>query len=250
MLRRAFFILTLSFSAYTNAGQFDYLPAGQAPEKEFQTLMNSGNYKHALMAWGSAHGLSSFGTSANGKATLAWLLYQNGMALSGLDMVLSTNPKSLNAQLLQTWKTELKNSIWIQKGWMQTAGAWKALYNNDAVNIQIKSRRDIQKALAQADKLPKDNANGKARLWWKIATLGPLINEIDLSLKALKLMRESGQTVVGADQISSAYARILYQKGDLEAALKAFNEVPKSSNLWIESVEERRLDPPAQRRFR
>jgi len=239
MLHRALLILTLGFALNAQAGQFDYLPSGLAPEKEFQTLMNSGNFKHALMTWNSAHGLSNFGQSANGKATLAYLLHQNGMALSALDRVFSTRPAQLHPQLLKLWTTELQNSVWVQKGWMQTSNAWKTIHNNETPSLKIKSRADLQKAFKQAERLPKGNVNGKARIWWQIATKSPLINEIDPALRALKLMRESGQTVVGADQISSAYGRILYQKGDLDAALKAFHEIPKNSALWIESVEER-----------
>lgn len=239
MLRNVILILTSTLALNAFAGQFDFLPEGQPAEKEFRGLMNAGNFKQALMAWNSAHGLTNFGTSHSGKATLAYLLYQNGMTLSGLDMVLSTSPKNLHPELLKVWKTEMKNSHWIQKGWMQTSGAWAAVHNNSPTTVKIKSLRDINKAFARAAALPKDNVNEKARIWWQIATQAPLINQVDQALKALKLMRESGQTVVGADQISSTYARALYQKGDIDAALNAFYEIPKSSSLWIESVEER-----------
>jgi len=239
MLQRALLILTLGFALQARAGQFDYLPASAPAEKEFLGLMNSGNFKHALTAWNSAHGLTNFGQSANGKATLAYLMVQNGLTLSGLDLVLSTNPKNLDPQLLKIWTTELKNSVFIQKGWMQTAGSWKSVHNNEPVTLKIKTAKDIARAFDRASALPKDNANEKARIWWQIATQGPQINQIDSSLRALKLMRESGQTAIGQDQVSSALGRILYQKGDLDAATQAFNEIPKSSNLWVESVEER-----------
>jgi len=239
MLRTAFIILTLGFAIQAQAGQFDYLPTSSPVEKEFHALMNNGNFKPALTAWNSAHGLSNFGSSANGKATLAYLMLQNGLTLSGLDLVLSINPKNLSPEVLKIWKTELNNSVFIQKGWMQTSGSWKSVHNNSPVVMKIKSAKDIAKAFNTAAALPKDSANAKARVLWQIATQAPQINQLDSSLKALKMMRESGQTVIGQDQVSSVYGRVLYQKGDLDAAMQAFQEVPKSSNLWVESVEER-----------
>jgi tetratricopeptide (TPR) repeat protein len=239
MLRSAFIILTLGFAMKSQASQFDYLPSSKPEEKEFLSLMNNGNFKPALTAWNSAHGLTNFGSSANGKATLAYLMLQNGLTLSGLDLVLSVNPKNLSPAVLKIWKTELNQSAFIQKGWMQTSGSWKNVHNNSSATIKIKSVNDIKKALSSAAVLSKEGANSSARVLWQIATQAPQINQIDSSLKALKMLRESGQTVIGKDQVSSAYGRVLYQKGDLNAAMQAFQEIPKSSSLWVESVEER-----------
>src|SRR5690606_6777572 len=73
----------------------------------------------------------------------------------------------------------------------------------------------------------------------QIATLAPLINETDSALRALKLLKESGQTVIGQDQVSATLGRVTYQRGELSASMKAFDEIPKSSSLWIETVEEK-----------
>ncbi len=239
MLQRALLILTLGLALQAHAGQFDYLPSSTGPEKEFLGLMNSGNYKHALTAWNSAHALTHFGSSADGKATLGFLLLQNGMPLTGLDLVLSTAPKNLSPALFKIWQTELKSNVFVQKGWIQTSGSWKSVLNNEPIQLKIKNAKDVAKAFNFATRLAKDNVNEKARVWWQIATQAPQINQLDSAIRALKLIKESGQTVVGQDQVSSALGRVLYQKGDLDAATQAFNEIPKSSSLWVESVEER-----------
>jgi hypothetical protein len=162
------------------------------------------------------------------------------MQLAGLDILFTkTNPGSLHPQLLKLWNTEIKNSAFVQKGWIQTRGGWKTTHNNEAVTLRIKNRQDIKNAFARADRISKDNINQKARIWWEIATLAPQINEVDYSLRALKLLKESGQTAIGQDQISSAMCRVLYQKGELDGAIVAWNEIPKSSSLWIEALEEK-----------
>ncbi len=241
MLRAIATFLILSFSAQAaTAGSFDYLPAGSGPEQEFRQLMNSGNFKQALMTWPTAHQNSRFGESTTGKATYAYLLLQNGLPYLGLNILLQeTQPARIDKQLLQVWEPEVKRSPFVIKGYIATTGGWRSIVNNENVQVRIKNKTDINKAFSKADRAPQDQPNFKARIWWQIATLAPQINQIDPALKALKLLKESGQTVVGQDQIASATARVLYQKGELDAALNAFAQIPKSSPLYIESVEER-----------
>jgi hypothetical protein len=228
MLHRALIILslTLGLNAFASDG-------------DFQGLMEKSDYKGALQIWNETYGDSSFAQSDNGKATLGFLLIQNQMPLAGFDLIFATNPSKLSASLRKSIATEMKNSIFVQKGWVQTRGGWKKIFNNEPIQISIRDKKDVAKAFAKANAMARDNVNAKARVWWKIATLAPQINEVDSSVKALKLLKESGQTVIGQDLISSALARVLYQKGDLAAATNYFNEIPKSSSLWIESLEER-----------
>lgn len=228
MLQQALIILSLCLSLNAFAS-----------ESDFQGLMSKGDFKGALSIWNETYGNSSFAQSDNGKATLGYLLVQNQMSLAGFDLIFSTNPSKLSPALLKSITTDMKNSLFVQKGWTQTRSGWKKIFNNEPVTISIRNKKDISKAWAKADALGKDNVNGKARIWWKIATLAPQINEVDQSVKALKLLKESGQVVIGQDLISSALARVLYQKGDLEAASLYFNEIPKGSSLWVETLEER-----------
>lgn len=240
MLQR-FALLTITiFSLQSFAGKFDFLQGQSGPQKEVGSLLESGNYRQAMMAWETAYRGSSFAQSNNGIATWAYLLYQNGLPFTALEtLVKNSSPAKLDPSLAKLWTAELKNSLFIQKGWISVTGGWKSIVNNDYINIQIKNNADIAKAFARAGKLGADNKNEKARILWQIATQAPLINDVNSSLKALKLMRDSGQTVIGQDQLSMTQARVLYQKKDIAGALNAYNQVPKSSSLWIDSVEER-----------
>lgn len=240
MLRAFITSLALVIAAPAYAGSFDFLPSTSGPEKEFRDLMNSGNFRQALMTWPTAHQNSRFAESGTGKATYSYLLYQNGLPYLALTSLLQeTQPNRMDAQLLQIWETEVKRSPFVQKGYITTAGGWRSIVNNENVKVRIKNKSDIKKAFAKADRASQDQTGYKARIWWQIATLAPQINETDSALKALKLLKESGQTVIGQDQIASATARVLYQRNELDAALAAFSQIPKSSSLWIESVEER-----------
>lgn len=240
MLRVGGIFLGLILSAQVFAGQFDFVKGDTGAQKEFRSLLESGNYAQALMTWDSSLRGTAFAQSSTGVAMWSYLLYQNGLPYTALTtLISSTSPKDLDPKLLKIWSAEMKKSNWIQKGWIVTSGAWKTVVNNEPVSILIKKNSDITKAFQRADRLSSESVNEKARIWWQIATQAPQIGETESALKALKLMRDSSQTVIGQDMLAMTSGRVLYQKKDLTAAQTAFNQIPKSSSLWIEAVEER-----------
>lgn len=240
MLRHLLFYALLLSSLHAQAGNFDFLPTNTGPEKEFQSLMQGGNFRQALLIWESSQHATGFAKSKTGVATWSYLLYQNGLPFMALDTLMqSTAPDKIDTQLVKLWSTELKNSPLIQKSLILTRSSWKSVVDNEFPILRLSKKTDVTKALASTTRLGPENVNKKARIWWQIATQAPLIGDVDSSLKALKLLRESGQTVIGLDLISLTQGRVLYQKGDLAAALTAYNQIPKSSTYWVEGVEER-----------
>lgn len=240
MLRKFALILISILSLQAQGLSFDFLPAQSGPEKEFRQLMEGGNFRQALMVWSTSHRGSKFGQSQTGLATWSYLLYQNGLPLKALEtLVLDTQPKSIDTKLLSLWTTELKNSPFIQKGWIPVTGGWRKIVDNSPVTLKIRNKKDITKAFAQANSITKDNVNQKTRVLWQIATLAPQINQVDSAIKALKLISESGQTIISRDQVQMSLARVLYQKGDLDAALNIYAQIPKGSLFWIDAVEEK-----------
>jgi hypothetical protein len=240
MLQKFAAILLLSFGLPALAGGFDFLPGNTGAEKEFRDLMNNGNFKQALMVWPTTHQASGFGDGPTGTAVYSYLLYQNGLPYFGLDMVTTrTQPGNIDSDMLKIWEKEFKASALIQKGFIPTRAGWRSVVNNEEVTLKIRNKKDIQAAFARAGRVAADQVNQRARILWQIATLAPLINETGATLTAIKQLQSSGQTVIGQDQIFSAKARVLYQKNDMQGALDAYAQIPKSSMLWIESVEER-----------
>tara|TARA_B100000749_G_scaffold280223_1_gene275439 strand:+ start:142713 stop:143690 length:978 start_codon:yes stop_codon:yes gene_type:complete len=56
------------------------------------------------------------------------------------------------------------------------------------------------------------------------------------SLRQLKALEKRG---FKPDQVSMQIARVYYDRGDLKNSIKYYNRVPKSSDLWLESIEEK-----------
>lgn len=240
MLRKVVLLLFTILSLQAQGLSFEFLPSQSGPEKEFRQLMEGGNFRQALMVWSTSHRNSKFGQSQTGIATWAYVLQQNGLPLKALEtLIFETQPKAIDSRLLSLWTTELKNSPYIQKGWIPTVGGWKKIVDNSPVTLKIKKKKDVTLAFNKADALPNDAVNQKTRIWWQIATLAPQINEVDSAVKALKLIRESGQSIMHTDQVEMALARVLYQKGDLEASLEIYKKIPKGSLFWMDAIEEK-----------
>ena len=226
-------------SATSFAGNFDYIRGESGAEQELVKLLDNGNFRQALMTWDTSTRGTMLATSQTGVATWAYALYQEGLPFTALQTLMqSTEPGKIEPGILKLWVVELKKSPFIQRGWIQTTGGWKSIVNNQPVSLKIKTKRDITKAFDLANAFG-DNVNEKARVWWQIAVQAPQINDVDSSLRALKLLKESGQIAIGQDEILMTQGRVLYQKKDLEAALEAYEAIPKSSSLWMEAVEER-----------
>jgi hypothetical protein len=233
-------LVTVLMAQASTAASFESLPATAGPETEFKQLLNSANYRQALLVWGTAHGRSTFGSSPSGVALYAYLLFQNGMPYTALQILTeNTQPTQLRSDIQGAWKVELKNSALVQKSLIAMSGGWQVLVDNRMPQVRLNGPKDVAAAFAQAERIAKEQVNAKARIWWQIATRGAQLGDVNASLKALALLKGSAQTAIGMDLILSTEGRVRYQKGDFTGALAAFTQIPKSSSLWTEAVEER-----------
>ncbi len=226
------------------AAPFDFLPASSGPEKEMSALLKSGNYRQAFLTWGTSYQNTAFAQSQDGYAVWSYLLLKNGLPLNGIETLFAqTQPTKIQPELLALWSTELKASVLVQKGWISTdistVGGWKSFTAPSSTAVRLRNKGDIARAFNRAQTLSRQNVNQAARIYWQISNRAPILGQIDSAIKALKLLAESGQTAIGQDFIALTLGRVLYQKGELDAALASFERVPKGSSLWVEAVEER-----------
>lgn len=238
MLRHLLLSLIACGVVGANASTFN-VPVQSGAQKEFASALEARNWKQALFSWNQAHSGSNFAATATGLALHDYLLLQNGLTLTGTEHVLTLDAKKIHPELLNLWKVELKNSTFVQKAWLSNHKSWNGLIGPGEMSMALNNKKQIEKAMATADKLSKEMLREKALIWWQVGTRAPLINETSVAIVALKKLSASGQTVIGKDQIDMAMARVVYQRGDLAQALQFYSQVPKSSDLWLEAVEER-----------
>jgi hypothetical protein len=98
----------------------------------------------------------------------------------------------------------------------------------------VKELNALEKQMAKAEV----GSDEKAWLRWQLALNGPQVGELKTALKALEFLEASKQKLIGNDQIQITRGRILFQKGDFNGAIAAYQAVPKSSEYWFEALEE------------
>jgi hypothetical protein len=99
----------------------------------------------------------------------------------------------------------------------------------------VKTKKEFKALEAQMKK-----AGGDEKIWlrWQVALNAPQVGELKKGIAALDALLLSKQTMIGTDQIELNRGRILFQKGDFEGAIEAYQAVPKSSEYWFEALEE------------
>lgn len=244
MLRRVALILFSVLSVQAAAGtDFGFLPAQTGAQKELRGLVANGHFRQALMAWNGAYANTGFVKTQTAVAGWSYLLYQNNLPYLALHSLLEqTQPQKIDRRVLALWKPILLSSPYIQKGWIETRGRWRRIVDNSPIEWPMKNVKSVDRAFKQAKRLNSDQVNRQARIWWRIATMAPQFNDTYDSLTALSFLEKSKQNFIGQDQIELAKARVLYQRGRLQEALQAYDQIPKNSNLWLVSVEEKAWD--------
>lgn len=231
----ALFAILTGTLAY--AADFSFVPSETADQKDVLSQLKGGDSESALAKWPMAFGGSSFAATMNGRALHDLLLAQSGLPLAGLKrLVRETDASQVNRSLIEMWKPIFNAYVTELPPGLEMNASWKRLFSSR--KIEITKAKQIAPLLKQAATMSNDDID-KTRILWKIATMAPQFNDTTNSLKALRLLKESKQTVIGDDQLELATARVLYQRGDVDGAVEHYENIPKSSVFWIEALEER-----------
>ncbi len=96
------------------------------------------------------------------------------------------------------------------------------------------------KELAALDEKIKRTRNKSEKAWlrWQYALNAPQLGQTSRALSVLKDLERTKQDVIGPDQIQLTKGRILFQQGQFDDAVEAYQNVPKSSEFWFEATEE------------
>lgn len=233
-------LLTVCAAASAQAKDFSFVPHQTGAQKEFQNLLKSGNYQQAWMSWPQAIEPTDFAKTDTGIALHSYLMIQSGYKYLGTEaLVIKTRRDRINRELLSNLTPTINEMTAQFPDFIPMNKTWRPYFKIGYVPSHIKSKRQLLSLFHRMERMPKDAINARAEILWVIGTTAPLLNDTKLAVKALKEMKESGQTVIGHDAIDMAMARVLYQSGDLKAALFEYDQIPKSSDLWIESREEK-----------
>jgi|GEM_PF-1678953 len=81
-------------------------------------------------------------------------------------------------------------------------------------------------------------ANSDSQLWSQIHQAAAN-GKNDWALKKFKTLVDRKHPGIDADEIALTHGRLLYQAGNFAGAVQAYSKVPRDSDFWLASVEER-----------
>lgn len=214
-----------------------------AEQNIFFQFIEKGDYERALYQWTPAFEKTAFVNSVNGQALKAYLLFQNQMPVSALENLLAIKEaKSIHQDLMQLWRQAATEThpawaqIWVEK-WNPE---WTEVFGVNA-EIQVRSRQinGFEQMDLVKDLLVKSRPGTKERamLQWQLV-LAMIGQERGQAAQALAHLMKQPQNPIGQDLMDVTAARMLFQNGFLDAAIKYYEKVPRVSDYWFEAQEE------------
>lgn len=210
----------------------------------FFQFLNKKNYKKALFQWEAAFGHSKYQKTANAKALHALLLYKNDLHLNALEQLIQIKKiENLHPELASLWKEMVpeESDLWslLLTKWNPK---WDKVFGSD-IGALVRSHRisasthSVSEILSSL-KLSKPETEARAWLEWQIVLAFALENKPEKAVKVLSHLMKTQQDLIGKDIMHITAARMLYQRGYLNAAINYYNKVPKSSEYWFVAQEE------------
>lgn len=206
------------------------LPTESESQKKFNEDFNRGNYKQALFSWPAALGDHSFARSSTGFALYSYLLFKNEMRLAALEhLFLIKNPQNLSPEIRRLWSGALA----------PTDPLWRL--------ARVRRTPQWRQVFASIE----HSTDESARRLWSQALSAAVQDRLPLAKKNLAELSSLKQSLFDRDQITMARARLSFQASELNEALKSYESIERSSDYWLESLEERawtnmRLGRPEQ----
>lgn len=203
-------IWTLLLTSQLSFG-FQSLPASTEAQHETKNFIEKAQWKQAILTWPSSYENTNYAQSPAGRATWLYVLSQNGADHSALEALLQMKPEQVPSDVKEAWK----------KSFPSTHPIWKELSASPNSNW-----KKVFPMTTEAD-----------RLWADIHTAIKK-DRTDAALQQLKVLSEMGQESVSKPLIAITRARILYGRGELEAAMTEYQKVPRGDDYWFEAMEE------------
>lgn len=215
-----------------------------AEQNIFSRYFDKGDFEKALFQWPSAFADTEFGDSASGKALSAYLFYKNGIQVYAMEMLLSIDePNKISPHVLKLWKSAASDG---DVNWTYVnPRLWKSIWTENldaATEVRVRGHQtfalDQQKELH--DLIKKSTAGTVERAWleWQAMLAQATAGDSAAAAKQLSHLMKATKNPVGRDLMTLTAGRLLYQNGYLDAAIKYYNQVGKSSDDWFDAQEE------------
>ncbi|MEK6556099.1 MAG: hypothetical protein AABZ31_12715 [Bdellovibrionota bacterium] len=180
----------------------------------FLQKLFASDYQGALLNFKDAMTNTKFAGTNGAKALESFLFWQNGLRLEALERLTTIEDlKTIPPLVLDFWRPLVKPN---GKEWtivkVKVSDSWGAFFGSPSQKDQAKM--------------------------WKESTELALNDEIDKAAKVLSVLAKEHDPFVEKDLINLTAARLLYQRGYLDAAIRYDNMISRSSDYWFTAQEE------------
>ena len=214
-----------------------------AEQNIFLSFLRKNQYEKALFQWSAAFTDTEFSKTATGRSLYAYILLKNKLPVTAVEMLFSVKKiDELPKLLKQLWRLELpsEHKVW-QTAQINWQSEWRDVFGlNIEVAVLSRQEFDLEKKKEIFELLKKSKLKTKNRYWleWQMALSLAMNGEVAKSAKVLAHLLKEQQSMVSKDLITITAARLLYERGYLDAAIEYYKKIGKDSEYWFASREE------------
>ncbi|MBK7891370.1 MAG: hypothetical protein IPJ84_11130 [Bdellovibrionales bacterium] len=215
-----------------------------AEQNIFVQFFDNGEMDKALYQWPAAFEGTAYAKSASGRALNALLLFKNGIQVTALEMLLSIEkPKEIEGYITQKWREAAPDNapVWAAINPTTWHQAWTDVFGIGA-EVRVRGRQvyGADQIETVKDLIKKTQIDTKERAWlsWQLVIALAQGEDSGAASKALAVLMKAPNNPVSMDLMTMTAARLLFQNGFLDASIKYYEKVPKSSDYWFDAQEE------------
>lgn len=218
-------------------------PKTTAEQNILFSLMQNGEFEKALLQYFEAFGKTSDHKTANGQALLVYLFLKNGMTVFGVETLFSqVDPTKLSKVLAEPLREMLHDNHTVWKlARIQWAPGWTPIFS-PSVEVQVKSNKVFSaKDVEELKNIIKASAPGtrdRAAIQWQLVLSLAMAGDTVTAAKLLNSLMTTPENPVGQDLMNMTAARMLFENGYMDAAVKYYKKIPTKSEFWLDAQEE------------
>ncbi len=222
---------------------YEMLDKRSSEQNIFVRFVESEEWSKALLQFPVAFEGTAFQSSANGRALLGYLQFRSGLVVTGIETLFQTSqPKSIHPELKKLWRETVggDHPVWgvAKVNWIES---WEPIFGiNPGIKIlsrEVQNAEEIEKLKQLAERAP-DSSLAQAEIDWQLVLAYSLNDQADKAGKILARLMKMESAPISKDLMNLTAARMLYQNGYFESAIKLYEKVSKTSDYWPESQEE------------
>lgn len=208
----------------------------------FLRQIEAGEWDKATLQYPIAFEGTAFQKSATGRAVFGLVQFNAGLPVTGLETLFQGQPKDIAGAVRDQWRkvVDVTHFAW-DLAQVQWSADWQDIFGSE-VDRKFKLRQlstltnvNDLKALAAST---SEGSAERAKIEWQLVLAYSINDEADKAAKLLAGIMKVQNLPVSKDLMNITAARLLYQNGYFDAAIKYYEKIPKASEFWAESQEE------------